>query len=60
MLAVSGVIILKPKLGQTKGKLRTRSIQLPALDLMAESGRRLKRTLKVCSTPRIEKNFCQP
>ena len=33
MLAVSGVIILKPKLGQTKGKLRIRLIQLPALDL---------------------------
>ena len=59
MLAVSGVIILKPKLGQTKGKLRTRSIQLPARP-KAESGRRLKRTLKVCSTVRIEKNFSQP
>ena len=28
MLAVSGVIMLKPKLGQTKGKPRIRSIQL--------------------------------
>ena len=57
MLAVSPVIMLKPKLGQT----RRETANLDSIACSTEGRERsLKRTLKVCSILRIEKNFCQP
>lgn len=57
MLAVSPVIMLKPKLGQ----IRRETVNLDSIACSTEGRERsLKRTLKVCSILRIEKNFCQP